>query len=82
MHSSPLLQVVCGRAHTLCVTATSQVYAWGANDCGQLGIGSTKPCSSPKLVEGLWAIPVRQLAAGDSHSAALTSNGFLFTWGR
>lgn len=26
-------------------------------------------------------MPVLQLAAGDAHSAALTSNGFLFTWG-
>mmetsp|Transcript_26937 Transcript_26937/g.75892 ORF Transcript_26937/g.75892 Transcript_26937/m.75892 type:complete len:1891 (+) Transcript_26937:162-5834(+) len=77
-----VMQVVCGRAHTLCVTATSQVYAWGANDCGQLGIGSVRSSGTPNLVEGLWAIPVRQLAAGHSHSAALTCNGFLFTWGR
>ena len=32
-------------------------------------------------MEALWAIPVAQLAAGDVHSAALTINGFLFTWG-
>ena len=32
-------------------------------------------------MEALWAIPVAQLAAGDAHSAALTINGFLFTWG-
>ncbi len=32
-------------------------------------------------MEGLWALPVASLAAGDSHSAALTMNGFLFSWG-
>lgn len=33
------------------------------------------------ILDSLWAMPVLQLAAGESHSAALTSNGFLFTWG-
>ncbi|KAK9819719.1 hypothetical protein WJX72_001643 [[Myrmecia] bisecta] len=74
-------QVVCGRFHTLCVTATSQVFAWGNNLSGQLGLGDTQNRRAPTLVDTLWAFPVQQLAAGDSHSAALTSSGFLFTWG-
>lgn len=74
-------QVVCGRHHTLCVTATSVVYAWGANSCGQLGLGDTAHRRSPCIVSALWALPVLQLAAGDAHSVALTSNGFLFSWG-
>ena len=36
---------------------------------------------APTLVPGLWALPVVSLAAGAAHSAALTANGFLFTWG-
>jgi alpha-tubulin suppressor-like RCC1 family protein len=36
---------------------------------------------APCEVSGLWALPVVTLAAGDSHSAALTTSGFLFTWG-
>lgn len=74
-------QVVCGRHHTLCVTATSVVYAWGANSFGQLGLGDTTHRRSPCIVSALWALPVLQLAAGDAHSVALTSNGFLFSWG-
>uniref|UniRef100_A0A061R666 Ubiquitin-protein ligase E3 A n=1 Tax=Tetraselmis sp. GSL018 TaxID=582737 RepID=A0A061R666_9CHLO len=74
-------QVACGEAHTLCVTATSQVYAWGDNRFGQLGTGDTCSSVEPMLVDTLWAIPVKQLAAGNHHSAALTGNGFLFTWG-
>ncbi|KAK9818463.1 hypothetical protein WJX74_005654 [Apatococcus lobatus] len=78
MHVS---QVVCGVAHTLCVTATSQVYAWGSNAQGQLGTGHAECRRAPTFIDGLWAMPVHQLAAGDYHSAALTQNGFLFTWG-
>lgn len=74
-------QVVCGKYHTLCVTATSQVYAWGLNTSGQLGLNDALVRKSPAVVDALWAMPVQQLAAGDAHSAALTSNGFLFMWG-
>lgn len=81
LHGQMVTQVVCGSNHTMCVTATSLVFAWGDNSCGQLGLGDVRNRKSPALVNGLWALPVRQLAAGVSHSAALTSNGFLFTWG-
>ena len=57
--------MVCGARHTLCVTATSQVYAWGHNGDGQLGLGDTLDRRAPTLLEGLWAMPVLQLAAGE-----------------
>lgn len=58
-----------------------QVFAWGYNAYGQLGLGDCQNRRAPCAVDGLWALPVAALAAGDSHSAALTQNGFLFTWG-
>ncbi len=60
---------------------TLQVFAWGNNSLGQLGLNDTANRRAPAPVEALWAIPVAQLAAGEAHSAALTINGFLFTWG-
>ncbi len=63
MHVS---QVVCGIAHTLCVTATSQVFAWGSNAQGQLGTGHAECRRAPTFIDGLWAMPVHQLAAGAS----------------
>ena len=64
-----------------CRPCPAQVYAWGRNEEGQLGLGDTTTRRTPTIVDALWALPVQQLAAGDRHSAALTSNGFLFTWG-
>eukprot|EP00889_Picochlorum_renovo_P001482 jgi/Picre1/28512/NNA_003916.t1 len=52
------------------------LYGWDVQ-----GVACGENHTSPSLVNGLWALPVRQLAAGVAHSAALTSNGFLFTWG-
>ncbi|EKX51414.1 hypothetical protein GUITHDRAFT_65947 [Guillardia theta CCMP2712] len=31
--------LACGEGHTICVCWGDEVYAWGANECGQLGIG-------------------------------------------
>lgn len=74
-------QLVCGAHHSLALTAQSQVLAWGANERGQLGLGNTMDCHTPTPVEGLWGLPITRLAAGDSHSLALTTTGQLFTWG-
>jgi E3 ubiquitin-protein ligase HERC4 len=73
--------VACGRFHTICVTAQSQVYAWGHNSAGQLGLGDRRDRHSPVVVDALWALPVVQLAAGDAHSAAVTTSGHMFIWG-
>ncbi|GAX82001.1 hypothetical protein CEUSTIGMA_g9429.t1 [Chlamydomonas eustigma] len=81
LHNMSVVQVVCGSSHTLCVTAQSQVYAWGSNSSGQLGLGDKKDRAMPILVDALWALPVVQLAAGSSHSLALTKNGHIFAWG-
>lgn len=58
-----------------------QVFAWGANSHGQLGVGDKTDRNSPSYVAGLWALPVKQVTAGEFHSSALTANGQLYTWG-
>lgn len=81
LHDMMVTQVVCGRYHTICVTAQSQVFAWGHNQLGQLGLGDKRDRAAPTAVDALWALPVTQLTAGDAHSGALTTNGHMFMWG-
>eukprot|EP00879_Flechtneria_rotunda_P005191 GHRR01005473.1.p1 GENE.GHRR01005473.1~~GHRR01005473.1.p1 ORF type:complete len:1380 (+),score=526.24 GHRR01005473.1:240-4379(+) len=81
LHDVMVTQVTCGRFHTICVTAQSQVYTWGHNSAGQLGLSDRRDRHAPTLIDALWALPVVQLAAGDAHSAALTSSGQMFIWG-
>jgi alpha-tubulin suppressor-like RCC1 family protein len=67
-------------SHSLGITATGILYAWGANGQGQLGDGNTTARSSPVTVVGgitNWS----QLAAGGSHSLGLTSTGIAYAWG-
>jgi len=37
----------------------AQVYAWGCNAAGQLGVGDCAARRSPAAVDALWAMPVR-----------------------
>lgn len=38
--------VACGAAHTLVITASKEVFAWGAGADGQLGLGTTSATSA------------------------------------
>lgn len=52
---------------------TWQVYAWGDNDHGQQGNGTTIVNRRPALVCGLEGIKVARVACGSSHSVAWTA---------
>ena len=49
--------------------------AWGINDFGQLGNGSTDYEVTPAKVLGLEDVQVADIAAGGWHSLALTASG-------
>jgi len=71
--------VAAGKAHGLALTATGQIYSWGCNTKGQLGLGSEEDQFTPSLVSKLTG--VKRIAAGESHSVALTDKGVMFAWG-
>jgi alpha-tubulin suppressor-like RCC1 family protein len=56
-----------------------ELYAWGSNNSGRLGLNDTTNRSSPVQVGALtdWA----QVATGGYHTACVKTNGTLFTWG-
>jgi alpha-tubulin suppressor-like RCC1 family protein len=72
-------QVAAGDGHSLALDAAGRVWAWGVNDCGQLGDGTQVDRGVPLQVAGLPEI--RQVAAGGCHSLALDSNGRVWAWG-
>jgi hypothetical protein len=81
LRALPVCQLAAGLAHSLALTASSQVLSWGDGASGQLGLGDRQTRRAPAVVEALWALPVVQIAAGDAHSAAVTSSGHAFAWG-
>ena len=56
-------------------TKTCQVYGWGRNEAGQLGLGDSKDRMVPSLVNELTGHTVVEIATGKSHTLFLTSEG-------
>ena len=82
----PVTQVAAGGDHSLVVTASGQLYAFGDNLFGQLGSsansGTTNPDPTPTLVGLPSEIgPVTQVAASGAHSLAVTASGQLYAFG-
>lgn len=70
-----------GNSHTLARTTAGTLWAWGRNNAGQLGINITYTSySSPKQVGALTTWASVNINLGDS-SAAVGTNGTLWTWG-
>ncbi|XP_073221979.1 uncharacterized protein [Cicer arietinum] len=74
-------QIAVGLWHTLCVTVNGQIYAFGGNQFGQLGTGNDQPETSPKLLDTFENNLCKIVSCGARHSALLTDDGHLFTWG-
>ncbi|WP_276829394.1 InlB B-repeat-containing protein [Bifidobacterium coryneforme] len=80
-----LASVDTGGTTSLGIGSDGQLYAWGDNAQGQLGDGTTSQHTTPVRVakpDGTdstftWV----QAAAGRTHSAAVGSDGQLYTWG-
>ncbi len=74
-----VVEVAAGSAHSLALTDTGQVFAFGLGSSGQLGQGTTASSSVPVAVSGLPTVVA--IAAGANHSLAVTAAGEVWAWG-
>ncbi|KAG8435258.1 hypothetical protein GDO86_013274 [Hymenochirus boettgeri] len=78
-----IVQVACGHHHSLALSKESDIFAWGQNKYGQVGLGyEFKKENAPRHIKSLLGIPFAHIAAGGAHSFALTFSGAVFGWGR
>lgn len=75
--SAPSL--AAGSAHALARTTTGNLFAWGLNSSGQLGLGDTSTRTSPAQVGTSTAWSKLACAANTSYS--IQSGGLLWAWG-
>lgn len=79
---SGVQSLAAGFSHSCALTDSHEVWCWGKNRFGQLGIGSRdeEVFALPVKVEGL--PPVIALAAGDRHTCAVSTSGQMWCWGK
>lgn len=88
-----IVQAACGEAHTLCLTDEGEVFGWGWNSNGQLGMGisnetfepgtgnESSTIITPTLLNTLEGIPIKHISAGGLYSMFLTRNNELIGCG-
>lgn len=75
------VDVAAGSGHALALASDGTLYAWGLNDVGQLGDGTTSARSLPGPVTAPAGTTFVAVDAGGSHALALTDGGALLAWG-
>ncbi|WP_019030609.1 RCC1 domain-containing protein [Salinispora arenicola] len=73
--------VVGGLTHSLALTSAGTVLAWGNNNWGQLGDGTTRDRNTPGTVSLPAGVTITAIAAGDLFGLAITSAGTVLAWG-
>lgn len=76
-------QIICGHSHSIALTSTecsNEIYVWGHNGCGQLGLGRNIDQSTPQKLT-FREKKVKEIACGKSHTIALTYLNEVYVWG-
>lgn len=75
-----VVSVACGWAHSIALSQSGQVWVWGSNSHGQLGLPKEEvPFTS--LPISLNLTNVVSVSAGLRHTAVATRDGRAYTWG-
>lgn len=77
-----IAEIAAGVDHVLAISRSGGVFAWGRNHRGQVGDGTVVDRHSPVPVHKGLRGSVLAVAAGNGISAALSSNGGVYLWGR
>lgn len=73
--------ISCGQTSSMAVLDNGDVFGWGYNGNGQLGLGNNVNQPNPCRVAGLQGVFVTQVVCGNAHTLALSDDGGLYSWG-
>ena len=74
-----ITQIACGLHHSVLLSSTGEVYTFGSNQHGQLGLGDFVIRETPCLVNVNSTIV--QISAGSNHTVLLNSQGQIYSFG-
>ena len=73
--------IECGGNHTFCKTLNNEIYCWGKNESGQLGLENNDNQNTPILCSSLSNEDIIDIKCGANHTLVLTSNGDVLSSG-
>jgi alpha-tubulin suppressor-like RCC1 family protein len=73
-------QVDCGWFHTAAIKTDGTLWVWGRNDFGNLGINNTTQRNTP-VTTFAGGTNWKQVDCGQNQTAAIKTDGTLWTWG-
>jgi len=76
-----VIYVACGQSFSVALTEDGELYSWGYNGNGQLGLGNSSNQQNPARIIGLGSKFIKKIACGMAHVLALSDAGTLYTWG-
>eukprot|EP01133_Synstelium_polycarpum_P005694 gene5694-6578_t len=77
-----IVQISSGTDHCGMVSRDGHVYTLGCGQYGRLGHGTDKQMCSPTPIQALKDVRVAKISCGHFHSAVVTRDGHLYTFGR
>nr|XP_056708169.1 serine/threonine-protein kinase Nek9 isoform X2 [Euleptes europaea] len=83
LQGKAIRQVSCGDDFTVCITDEGQVFAFGSDYYGCIGVDKAfgSEVLEPEQLNLFLNNPVEQVSCGDNHVAVLTRNREVYTWG-
>jgi len=74
---SDVVAVSAGGHHNMAIRSDGSLWAWGRNELGQVGDGTTEARMAPvRIMDN-----VRAVSAGQEHTMAIRDDGSLWAWG-
>lgn len=77
----PITRVAAGGNHTFTLSMSGAIHCWGRNTHGQLGLGDQADRTVPVVCRSLRTQKIKYISCGEDHTAALTQDGRVFTFG-
>lgn len=81
-----IVDIKSGASHSLAISRGGDLFVWGYNRCGQLGLGNFEASPEPEICSGVPdGCSVTSFSAGENHSAIVVetqeNRKRVYTWG-
>ncbi|AQK53403.1 putative regulator of chromosome condensation (RCC1) family protein isoform X1 [Zea mays] len=75
-------RVIAGPGHSIIITSNGDVYSFGANCSGQLGLGDSEDRFKPCVIRSLQGIRITQAAVGSRCTMLVSDTGSVYSFGK